>query len=234
MACSDTTFSFSKPAVDGNSHDKRNELRFAVPLKLSEAADVCCQVLESANMRYSVYENTKIVCVSNLEVLERPLRIEISLRQLHMNQSEVAIRVAKSALKSFLERLVRLQQFNYLHAHIEALALKINKANASFLSKAENPDTHPFTLMMLADFPSADVRTAVADNPSTPHVALVKLVIDDNPDVRYALAENHNVRIELLKQLALDDNPYVSARASQTLTRIFNEAKANAIQLQKN
>src|SRR5258708_4676023 len=105
MAWSETFFSGSKLAIKEDAPDNRNELRFVLPLKLAQAADVCCQVLKSAQMKYSVLAPETIVCLSSAEILHRPLHIKISLEALQKDQTEIAISLPKSAHSSFVERL---------------------------------------------------------------------------------------------------------------------------------
>jgi hypothetical protein len=70
---------------------------------------------------------------------------------------------------------------------------------------AQNPNTPPETLTLLARDENEDVRCYVAQNPNTPPEILTLLARDKDGDVRWGVALNHNTPPEILTILARDE-----------------------------
>jgi hypothetical protein len=65
----------------------------------------------------------------------------------------------------------------------------------------------------------------VAENSQTPPDTLAVLARDESIDVRYDLAENPHMPAEILVSLTKDENPYVRYRALKTLQSHVPENK---------
>ncbi len=80
---------------------------------------------------------------------------------------------------------------------------------------AENPNTPPEILTILARDKDWDVRYEVAWNPNTPPEILTILARDESVGVRYGVANNPNTPPEALTILARDKDEYVRGRAAE-------------------
>jgi hypothetical protein len=108
---------------------------------------------------------------------------------------------------------------NYTPEQIAEIVLKVlkevNEPDILSLSLdekyelAQNPNTLPETLKVLATDKDSSVRWSVAQNPNTPVETLKVLATDKNCEVRYWVAQNPNTLPETLKVLATDESPDV-------------------------
>jgi HEAT repeat protein len=71
---------------------------------------------------------------------------------------------------------------------------------------AQNPNTPPEALTLLARDENSSVRWRVAQNPNTPPEILTILARDENWNVRWGVAQNPNTPPEILTHLARDEN----------------------------
>ena len=78
---------------------------------------------------------------------------------------------------------------------------KTDEANFLRMSVAENQNTQPDILDMLANDENDEVREAVARNSNTTINSLLRLASDERRIVRYAVTENENVTSEILEKL---------------------------------
>ncbi|HEY9775835.1 MAG TPA: hypothetical protein V6C81_18885 [Planktothrix sp.] len=158
---------------------------------------------------------------------EWPEHIESVLRKVvHTRLTEIG--------ESDLEDGHELQASDYLGARLIWLITVYPKSNptvlhslaqqqqsAAYLERiAENPNTLPETLDILAQNRSSNVRVAVAENHNTSASTLQQLAHDESVDVRYAMAENVALTEEILDQLLQDDNAYVAARARRSVNKL--------------
>jgi len=74
---------------------------------------------------------------------------------------------------------------------------------------ADNPNTPPEILTVLASDEDWGVRYRVAQNPNTPPEILTILARDKDEDVRWGVAQNPNTPPEILTILARDENENV-------------------------
>ena len=80
---------------------------------------------------------------------------------------------------------------------------------------ANNPNTPPEILTILARDEDWDVRCRVAQNPNTPPEILTLLARAENRYVRYGVANNPNTPPEILTLLARDEDSSVRCRVER-------------------
>ena len=105
---------------------------------------------------------------------------------------------------------------NYTPEQISSIVLKVLKeietpdvSSLSYVEKielAENPNTSPESLKVLATDEDWTVRYWVAYNPNTPQETLKVLATDKHSGVRWGVALNPNTSPETLQVLATDKN----------------------------
>ena len=84
---------------------------------------------------------------------------------------------------------------------------------------AQNPDTPPETLKLLATDKDSSVRYWVARNPNTPQESLQLLATDESYYVRSCVVRNPNTPTKTLELLATDENSGVRACVAENPNR---------------
>lgn len=99
---------------------------------------------------------------------------------------------------------------------------------------AQNPQTPPETLAMLAEDSDNDVRCAVAANQNTPAETLALLAEDKVWLIRCRVARHRNTPTEILALLKKDTDMYVQEVAKVTIKRQKQASSENGIRHKSN
>jgi hypothetical protein len=113
----------------------------------------------------------------------------------------------------------------------------LQKGLISKQATAENHNTPPEVLRVLAQDENDDVRIYVAENPNVPVDVLKVLAQDENDDVRSYVARNPNTSPETLQILAQDENKYIrfnvarNPNTSPEVLQILAQDKSKIVKL---